>query len=81
MKTTVDIADPLLDEAKKLAAAEQTTLRNLVEDGLRRVIADRKRTRKFRLRRATFKGKGLQPDVAAAGWDSVRELVYKGRGT
>jgi len=35
MKTTIDIADPLLDEARKLAAREGTTLRALVERGLR----------------------------------------------
>ena len=31
MKTTIDIADPVLNQAKKLAAREGTTLRALVE--------------------------------------------------
>jgi hypothetical protein len=31
MKTTVDISDPLLREARKIAARERTTLRALVE--------------------------------------------------
>ncbi len=38
MKTTIDIADPLLREARKLANREGTTLRALVEQGLRHVI-------------------------------------------
>jgi hypothetical protein len=50
MKTTLDIADPLLNEARKLAAREGTTLRALVEQGLRQVIADKKRKTAFRLR-------------------------------
>jgi hypothetical protein len=31
MKTTLDISDPLLDEVRKIAARENTTLRALVE--------------------------------------------------
>lgn len=80
MKTTVEIADALLDEAKRIAAAEETSLRELIEDGLRRVVAERKRPRKFRLPRATFRGNGLQPGIEEGGWDLVRDLLYKGRG-
>lgn len=34
MKTTLDIADKILAEAKALAAREQTTLTKLIEEGL-----------------------------------------------
>jgi CRISPR/Cas system-associated protein Csm6 len=80
MKTTVEIPDTLLDEARKLAARQQTTLRVLIIEGLRRMIAERKRTGAFRLRKATFGGDGLQPDVAAASWERIREMAYEGRG-
>jgi len=50
------------------------------KQGLRRALADRKRHRKFRLRRASFKGKGLQPGISAESWDRIRDLVYEGRG-
>ena len=43
MKTTLDISDPLLREARRLAAREGTTLRELVEQGLRQVVAEKKR--------------------------------------
>jgi hypothetical protein len=40
MKTTLDISDPLFKSAKALAQQSQTTLRALVEEGLRRVLSD-----------------------------------------
>jgi hypothetical protein len=80
MKTTVEIPDPLLEEARRLAAREGTTVRALVEEGLRRVIAERKRVGGFKLRRATFKGDGLRPDLAGASWERIRDAAYEGRG-
>ncbi len=81
MKTTLDISDSLLLEARKLAARERTTLRALVEQGLRQVVSAKKRRRPvFRLRKASFKGRGLQPELADAGWDRLRDLAYEGRG-
>jgi len=55
------------------------TLRKLMK-GLRWALANRKRHRKFRLRRASFKGKGLQPGIAAGSWERIRDLLYEGRG-
>lgn len=80
MKTTLEISDPLLGEARKLAARDRTTLRALVEQGLRHVVAEKQRQADFRLRKASFKGKGLRKDVADAGWPRLRELAYEGRG-
>ncbi len=80
MKTTVDISDPLLREAKRLAAREGVTLRTLIERGLHRVVTETKQGPPFKLRRATFKGKGLQPDLRHASWDTIRDLAYEGRG-
>jgi hypothetical protein len=80
MKTTVDIADTLLATAKKVAAEEGTTLRALIEEGLRRVLERRQRRGEFRLRRASFRGNGLQPGVREGDWEQMRDLVYEGRG-
>ena len=80
MKTTVEVSDSLLEEARKLAAREGTTVRALVEEGLRRVVAQRKRAVPFRLRKASFKGNGLQPTLAGASWDRIRDMAYEGRG-
>lgn len=80
MKTTVEIADGLLAEAKRAAERQGTTLRALIEDGLRRVLRDRGRASPFRLRRATFRGRGVSPDLQGAGWERVRQRAYEGRG-
>jgi hypothetical protein len=80
MKTTIDIADPLLREAQKIAARERTTLRSLVEQGLRKIIVERKTARPFRLRKVTFKGQGLVPELLGADWEKIRDLAYEGRG-
>jgi Bacterial antitoxin of type II TA system, VapB len=79
MKTTVEISDGLLDEARKVAARDGTTVRALIEAGLRKQIQDRRRKRRFRLRRASFKGRGLRPELAGASWEQIRDLAYEGR--
>jgi len=80
MKTTLDLPDPLLREARKIAVRERTTLRALVEQGLRKIISERKAVRPFRLRKVTFKGQGLVPELRDADWDKIRDLAYEGRG-
>jgi hypothetical protein len=80
MKTTIDIADPLLTEARDLAVREGVTLRAVVERGLRRVLSDASPKAPFRLRPASFNGRGLRPELADAGWERVRDTAYEGRG-
>jgi hypothetical protein len=79
MKTTLDLAEVLLAEAKKVAAREGTTLRVLVEEGLRMVLARRTGERGFKLRDARFngKGRGLHPEFARRGWSALREAAYE----
>ncbi len=62
-----------------MASRESSTLRELIEEGLRRSLDDRKKRKSFRLRRASFRGKGLQPGVSSE-WDRLRGVVYEGRG-
>ncbi|MBI2317174.1 MAG: DUF2191 domain-containing protein [Betaproteobacteria bacterium] len=80
MKTTVEISDALLSEARKVARREGTTVKILIEQGLRHAVSQRKLRRPFRLRKATFKGKGLSAEARSAGWARLRELGYEGRG-
>jgi hypothetical protein len=80
MKTTIQIPDSLFEEARNLARREGTTLKALVEQGLRRIITERKPRRRFHLRKVTFKGQGLQPPLTGASWERIREFSYEGRG-
>lgn len=74
MKTTIEIADALLREAQKVASREKTTLRALVEEGLRKALDERrKRRRPFKLKLVTVRGTGLVPGVSA---DLPRTLAY-----
>jgi hypothetical protein len=78
MKTTVEIADSLFEEAKALAAARGVPFRQILEEGLR-VVIDRRETRgRFHLRDGSF---GSPTGThAALPWDEIRETIYKGRG-
>jgi Bacterial antitoxin of type II TA system, VapB len=80
MKTTIEISDALLREARKLAAREGVTLRALVERGLHRVIADTKQAPPFRMRDGSFGGNWLQPEVRDLSWAEILEMSYEGRG-
>ena len=81
MKTTVEIPDALLEDAKALAGRERTTIRALIVEGLRRILQERRKPRPFSLRKVTFKGRGLQPQVADGTWETIRDMSYEGRGS
>lgn len=80
MKTTVEISDALAEEAKTLAARENTTLRELIEAGLRYIVRERRRKARYRLRHASFRGRGLQPEFRDENWQHIREASYEERG-
>jgi succinylarginine dihydrolase len=80
MKTTLDISDPLLRDARKIAAQEGTTLRALVEQGLRQVVTAKKRRPPFSLRKVTFRGLGLRPELREASWERIQDILYEDRG-
>jgi len=81
MKTTVEISMPLLAEAKRHAQAEHTTLKALIEAGLRRVLAEKKGTQPaFKLRDGSVGGHGLTPEFQNAPWEKFLDAIYEGRG-
>jgi hypothetical protein len=65
MKTTIELPAPLLEQAKRLAARDSTTLRELIEAGLRRIVKERTARRQpFVMRDARVDGKGLSAEFA-----------------
>ena len=82
MKTTLEISDALLRAAKRMAVERNTTLRTIVETALRRHLeaaSDQAQSRP-RLRRHTFRGRGLQQGLSESDWSAIRERAYEGRG-
>lgn len=80
MKTTIEIADSLLVEAKAMADKEGKTLRSLIEEALRTHIGRRARRTPFRLRKASFKGRGVRKGLVEGRWQELRDAIYEGRG-
>ena len=74
MKTTIEMSDPLFKSAKELAQRSHTTLRALIEEGLRRVINESQVKAKsaFKLKNASVGGKTvLMPEPAH--WQQLEE--------
>ena len=80
MKTTIEIAPTLLERGKRVAHEEHVTLRALVEEGLRMVIADREKRPAFRLKKVHFTGGGFGRGFEGGHWNDVRDAAYEGRG-
>ena len=67
MKTTIELPDPLFESAKALARRRGTTLRAVVEEGLRTVLRESRQpsATAFKLVDASVPGgELLQPDPA-----------------
>lgn len=76
MKTTVEIADPLLRKAKQRAARDGTTLRQLVEQGLSHVLSEQKPPKKFELKIKGYGRGGLREEFKNATPDQWLEAMY-----
>jgi thiamine monophosphate kinase len=82
VKTTIEISDALLAEAKRLARKEKTTFRVLTEEGLRRVISEKHARRGKKLSPLVSSGgDGLTNDFKDSNWHQIRDEIYGGRGT
>jgi non-ribosomal peptide synthetase component F len=77
MKTTIEISDPLLRAARTVAAEQGQTLRQVVEAGLRQVVAARQRKQKtFRLRDTSVNGRGLRKGLSYDDWGKILDRAY-----
>jgi hypothetical protein len=81
MKTTVDIPKPLLEKCRHLVREQRVTFRTLVEEGLEHVLVQRANRKPFKLKKAPTAGGGFKPGFDEADWGSIRDEIYKGRGT
>lgn len=80
MKTTIELPDELLERGKAVARRENSTLKALIEEGLHLALQARSRRSPappFSVR--PFKGDGLTAEFAGAGWEAIREEIYRDR--
>jgi Arc/MetJ family transcription regulator len=81
MKTTIEISDPLLTAARRAAARDGQTLRDVVEAALRQWLATRKAARQpFVLEDASIAGKGLRDGLSYDDWGKILDVAYGDRG-
>lgn len=74
MKTTIEIAEPLLVRAKARAREKQITLRSFIEESLAAALDQPQSA--VRVRPVTFNGKGLTREFEGASWDQIRNAIY-----
>ena len=74
MRTTIEISDELLRQAKKKAADSRMPLREVVEAALRAYLSSRRPRAGFHLRWKTDKGR-LQPGVNLDDRESLFDLM------
>jgi hypothetical protein len=78
VKTTVELPDALLREAKAYALQRGVPLREVFESALVRMLRETPAAAGgFRLKTITTRGEGLQID---GEWSQIRSLIYEGRG-
>jgi hypothetical protein len=71
----------LLKGARRHARKEKTTLRALMEQGLRNVLNEKKSKReKWKWKPVTFRGDGLTEQFKNAPWEKIRDELYKMHG-
>ncbi len=78
MRTTLDINDEILREAKRRASLEKTTLRAVVEAALRHFLGRPRRRSSYSLSWPTDRGR-LRPGVRLDDRDALFDLM-DGRG-
>lgn len=81
MKTTIDISDHLLQRAKALAREEDTSLKELTEQGLELVIEKHLSRSPYVVKPVVFNGKGLSPEFKGKSWAGIRDEIYRGYGS
>jgi hypothetical protein len=77
MKTTIDIADDLLERARRVAAERRVTLKSLAEEGLRLVLDRAAEGKEVKIEPVVVGGNGLRAGLPEDFIDNVRDWAYE----
>jgi hypothetical protein len=78
MRTTINVDDQLLMQAKAQAAASGVTLTQLIEDALRESLIRRENVEnRERVRMITMKGTGTRPGIDLDNSQSLLEIMER----
>lgn len=80
MKTTVEIHDALLLRAKRHARKNGTTLRSVIEDGLRRTLDEPDAQKPYEWPDLSVGDPSDPWPLDDYSWPELRELIYGDRG-
>jgi hypothetical protein len=79
VKITVEIADPLLSQARKRAKKTGRPLRAVIEDGLRLVLRDVQPRPNYKLPDRSSGVAGDPNPLEALSWQELRDEIYGAR--
>lgn len=79
VKTTIDIADTLLERAKRHARKTGKPLRAVVEEGLRRVLEEPRGRTEYRLPDRSVGDPRARNPLSSLTWQDLRQEIYGGR--
>ena len=85
MKTTVELSEGIFRQVKDLARRDKTTIRQILESALGLYLREKDRNEpEYRYQSNSFKGEGVYEGVyegiQEGKWDTIRSLIYEGRG-
>jgi len=80
MKTTIELPDELIQQARRVARREGATLRALVEEGLQRSLETRRQAVHRQLDFPSYGGSGLNDQFRGAPWGRIRDEIYREHG-
>ena len=76
MKTTLDIHDELLNQAKRHARETRRPLRAVVEEGLRMVLSKEPGAKSYVLPDRSYGGSEVHDPLASYTWSELRDIIY-----
>ncbi len=77
MTATIELNETLVQNVQRLAHKRNLTFQQVIESALQSFLtADQETGKEFHLRKNSFRGHGLQPDIKEGDWDTIREHIY-----